>query len=65
MDSMSVRTFVSFRYNDINWRSSQAANVGIQAADKFVFNYPGNVFAINTVFGVRSSTIYIYIMKND
>ena len=57
MDSISARSFVSYRYEVINWNPIRPAVMGLQSPTTNVFyNYPGNVTTLDRVIGYKTST---------
>lgn len=55
MDTKSMKSFVSFRYDEIAWSNIRPAMMGIQAAkSNFSYNYPSNVFQLDGI-GLNTS----------
>ena len=51
-----MKSFISFRYDKIDWSSYRPAIMGIQAfLSGYYFNYPSNVFQLANVIGHGTS----------
>ena len=52
MDTNNMKSFVSFRYEDIKWNSIRPAMMGIQAIkSNIAYNYLGKVYDLDKVSG--------------
>ena len=56
MDTVNMKSFISFRYDKIDWSSYRPAIMGIQAfLSGYYFNYPSNTFQLANVIGHGTS----------
>ncbi len=59
MDTTHMKSYVSFRYDEIGWNSIRPALMGIQAAmSNYYYNYPSDVYQLAAV-AVNTSRPYL------
>lgn len=56
MDSVIMKSFISFRYNNIGWSPYRPAIMGIQALlSGYYYNYPSSVYLLANIAGHGTS----------